>query len=155
MKWTVLLDNSGEHDLWGVAVPWLGVATQGETREEALEMARDLIALTLEDMLGKGQVIDEDEYLPTLAVVEVDTPTAEAALHTLQQEMAFVEANAPITIAAAAEHFGLTVFALRRAIRVKRLYSRRIGHLRVVNPLNVARYLADLAERREHSDPVA
>lgn len=30
-------------------------------------------------------------------------------------------ANAPITIAAAAERFGLTIFALRRAVRVKRL----------------------------------
>lgn len=110
-------------------------------------MARDLIALTLQDMVGKGEVIDDDEYLPTLAVVEVDVPTAEAALHTLQQEMAFVEANAPITIAAAAERFGLTVFAVRRAIRVDRLFARRVGHLRVVHPLAVADYLEELAER--------
>jgi predicted RNase H-like HicB family nuclease len=62
-------------DGYSVSVPALGgVATMGETREEALEMARDLIALTVAGMIADGEevILEERPGEAELCVVEVD-----------------------------------------------------------------------------------
>ena len=69
---TVLLDPDREEGGFTVTVPALpGVVTQGETVEEALEMARDAIALYLEDLIADGEPIPTEQAPPQLAKVTV------------------------------------------------------------------------------------
>jgi antitoxin HicB len=69
--YTVLLDPDEEGG-YAVTVPALpGVVTQGDTLEEALEMARDAIALYLEDLIADGEPIPTEHLPPQLAKVTV------------------------------------------------------------------------------------
>lgn len=60
---------------YSVLVPALpGCYTQGETREEALEMAREAISLHIESLLAGGQPVPQDDT--ELATIEVEAPAA-------------------------------------------------------------------------------
>jgi antitoxin HicB len=71
-RYTVLLTPDVEDGGYVVTVPALpGCMTQGETAEEALENARDAIALYLEDVVASGEPVPEEKSPPELATVEV------------------------------------------------------------------------------------
>lgn len=135
MQWTVLIERDDEANTYGVIVPALPrTYSMGRTVEEALENAREAIALTLESMVAEGEEIDDHEYLPMLAVVDVAIPSA-------------VEADAgdgEITLAGAEKRFGVSTSALRHAIRAGRLESRQIEGtgFHLVRPAAVKAYLA-------------
>lgn len=55
------IKDPGFEGFYTVAVPSLpGVITQGKTKEEAIKMAEEAIALHLEDMLDSGEQIPQD-----------------------------------------------------------------------------------------------
>jgi antitoxin HicB len=57
-----------------LTVPSLpGIATQGDTLEEALAMARDAIALYLEDLVADGEPTPTQRVAPQLTRVTVAT----------------------------------------------------------------------------------
>lgn len=71
-QYTVLLMPDPEEGGYTVTVPSLpGCITEGETREEALENARDAIRLYLADVEAEGLPLPEEPAKPELAVVEV------------------------------------------------------------------------------------
>ena len=71
-QYTVLLDPDDEEGGYTVTVPALpGVVTQGQTVDEALKMARDAIALYLEDLRADGEPIPTEQTPPRLATVIV------------------------------------------------------------------------------------
>jgi antitoxin HicB len=60
-QYTVVLQPDEAGGGYTVTVPALpGIVTQGETLDEALEMARDAIALYLADLVADGQPIPTD-----------------------------------------------------------------------------------------------
>lgn len=76
LEYTVLLDPDDEGG-FTVTVPALpGVITQGETYDEALAMARDAIALYLEDLVADGESIPTEHDRPQLATVRVPASAA-------------------------------------------------------------------------------
>jgi antitoxin HicB len=70
-RYTVLLYPEPEDGGYSVLVPLLGTATQGETVEEALAMARDAIEGVLAVMRERGEDIPEEDLPPIVASVEV------------------------------------------------------------------------------------
>lgn len=55
-----------------VTVPALpGCVTEGDTREEAIAMARDAIQLWIESLEALGEPVPEEDAKPELAAVEV------------------------------------------------------------------------------------
>jgi len=70
-QYTVLLDpdDGGGYTVTVPALP--GIVTQGETFEEALEMARDAISLYLEDLVADGEEIPTEQLPPRLVSVTV------------------------------------------------------------------------------------
>ncbi len=74
-RYTVLLIPEPEDGGYTVRVPALPECiTQGDTVEEALEMAKDLIQLYLEYLAAQGEPIPEEVERPQLAQVEVEVP---------------------------------------------------------------------------------
>ena len=70
-RYTVVLIP--EEDGFVVHVPALpGCVTEGDTREEALAMARDAIAGYLESLAATGQPIPEETVPPQIEVASVD-----------------------------------------------------------------------------------
>ena len=71
-EYTILLDPNEDEGGFTVTVPALpGIVTQGDTVEEAREMARDAIALYLEDLVADGEPIPTERVSPQLARVTV------------------------------------------------------------------------------------
>jgi antitoxin HicB len=71
-EYTILLDPDDEEGGYTVTVPALpGIVTQGETIEEAKQMARDAIALYLTDLAADGEPIPTEREAPQLAKVTV------------------------------------------------------------------------------------
>ena len=69
-EYTILLDPDPEGRGFTVRVPALpGCITQGRTREQAIERAREAILLHLEGLLAHGEPIPED--LPTAELLKV------------------------------------------------------------------------------------
>jgi predicted RNase H-like HicB family nuclease len=71
-RYTVLLYP--EEQGYSVLVPVLGVATQGETVEEALAMARDVIEVAVRGLIEDQEPVPEEENPPMVATVDVDVP---------------------------------------------------------------------------------
>ena len=71
-RFTVLLYP--EEGAYSVLVPVLGVATQGETVEEALAMARDVIEVTVRGLIEDNEPIPEEETPPMVVTVDVSDP---------------------------------------------------------------------------------
>jgi antitoxin HicB len=73
-RYTVVLTPDEEDGGYTVTVPAIsGCFTEGDTVEEALENARDVIRLFLEELVASGQAIPGESRLiePTLALVDV------------------------------------------------------------------------------------
>ncbi len=74
-RYTVVLIPDPESGVFTVQVPaFPECVTQGETVEEALEMARDVIRLTVESRLAHGESspVERDAVIIQVAAVEVD-----------------------------------------------------------------------------------
>ena len=71
-EYSVLLLPDAEQGGYTVKVPALpGIVTQGETIDEALAMARDAIALYLEDLVAGGKPIQTATVPPQLVRITV------------------------------------------------------------------------------------
>ena len=76
-RYTLVLIPDREDGGYSVLVPALpGLATQGDTREQALHMAREAIEFHLECLSAEGEPIPEDEILVERVEVDVDTAVA-------------------------------------------------------------------------------
>jgi predicted RNase H-like HicB family nuclease len=63
-RYTVVLTPEPETGGYSVTVPALpGLFTQGDTKDEALQAAREAIAFHLECLAEEGETIPEDEAL--------------------------------------------------------------------------------------------
>lgn len=72
MHYTVVLTREPDEGGYSVSVPALpGVFTQGDTRDEALANAREIIRFHLECLAEEGEEIPREETAPELAGVEV------------------------------------------------------------------------------------
>jgi predicted RNase H-like HicB family nuclease len=76
-RFTVLLYP--EENGCSALVPVLGVATQGETVEEALAMARDIIDVTVRGLIEDNEPIPEEETPPMVVTVDVTIPVEATA----------------------------------------------------------------------------
>ena len=71
-RYTVLLIPDSQVGGYTVNVPTLpGCITERDTLDEALENAKDAIALYLEDLAANGEPIPEELAQPSLMTVEV------------------------------------------------------------------------------------
>ncbi len=62
-EYTIILDPDEEGKGYTVTVPALpGCITQGRTREEAIERAKEAIALYIESLEADGEPIPEETY---------------------------------------------------------------------------------------------
>ena len=62
-EYTIILDPDEEGKGYAVTVPALpGCITQGRTREEAIERAKEAIALYIESLEADGEPIPEETY---------------------------------------------------------------------------------------------
>lgn len=150
MKWTILIERNAEFGTYGVTVPALpGVASVGDTFEEALELAREAIAITLQDMGARGESVERQDHLPMIAVVDVPCPETEGHVRRLDSVPQLLEQE--ITLAEAALRFGVSASALRRAIGAGRIPSRMVGNAHLVLSADVARYLASRPGGRQRT----
>jgi predicted RNase H-like HicB family nuclease len=74
-RYTVVLIPEPDGSAYHVTVPSLpGCVTFGTTVEEALEMARDVIALYVATLADQGEQIPEEVGAPLVAAVDVPDP---------------------------------------------------------------------------------
>ncbi len=70
--YTIILEPDLEEGGYTVTVPALpGIVTQGESLEEAIEMAKDAIKLHLEGLMADGEPVPEEEQHPQAIIVDV------------------------------------------------------------------------------------
>ncbi len=77
--YTIILHPAAPEDGGGytVTVPALrGCVTEGNTIEEAIAMAKDAIALYIEDLIAHGEPVPEDDPLNQAINVAVEEPAA-------------------------------------------------------------------------------
>lgn len=77
--YTIILHPAMPEDGGGytVTVPALkGCVTEGRTLEEAIAMARDAIALYIEDLIAHGEPVPEDDPQSQALNIRVETPAA-------------------------------------------------------------------------------
>jgi len=73
LRYSVLLQRDSEEPVYVVTVPALpGCFTQGATVEQALDRAREAIALHVEGIIELGDPIPVESTPPLLTVVEVE-----------------------------------------------------------------------------------
>ncbi len=73
LRYSVLIQRDSEELVYIVTVPALpGCFTQGATVEQALERAREAIALHVEGFVERGESIPVEPAPPLLTVVEVE-----------------------------------------------------------------------------------
>jgi len=73
LRYTIVLLPEEEGG-YSVSVPALpGCCTQGDTRDEAMAMAKEAIELYLEDLKANGEPIPDESSVEYL-VIEVDEP---------------------------------------------------------------------------------
>lgn len=73
-QYTIILhpDPDPEEGGYTVTVPALpGCITQGETLEEAIAMAKDVIRLYVESLIADGEPVPEERDHPQAIVIEV------------------------------------------------------------------------------------
>jgi predicted RNase H-like HicB family nuclease len=62
-EYTIILDPDEEGNGYAVTVPALpGCITQGRTKEEAIERAKEAIALYIESLQADGEPIPKETY---------------------------------------------------------------------------------------------
>ncbi len=71
-RYTIILHPEPEAGGYSVTVPALpGCVTQGETREEAIAMAKDAIHLYIESLLADDEPVPVESEHPQAILVEV------------------------------------------------------------------------------------
>lgn len=74
-RYSVVLNWDATTNAWEVMVPALnGAVTCGDTVDKALEMARDLICINIEDMRAHGEAVPREETPVQLHSIEVTIP---------------------------------------------------------------------------------
>ena len=73
-RYTVLLYRDEEEGGYSVLIPLFGVATQGESLEEALAMAKEAAELHIRGLIEDGEPVLEEEEPPIVASVDVAIP---------------------------------------------------------------------------------
>ena len=77
VRYSVLAQRDSEEPTNFVTVPALpGCFAQGATIEQALEHAREAIALHIEGFVKRGEPAPIEAQTPLLTVVEVDAPVS-------------------------------------------------------------------------------
>ncbi len=71
MRYSVVLNWEDEPPGWTAHVPALHVATCGDTVDEALDMARELIALAVDGMREDGELVPVETVPPQVHVLDV------------------------------------------------------------------------------------
>jgi predicted RNase H-like HicB family nuclease len=61
LRYSVVLEWDDTEQVFVAAVPALSVSTYGETREEALEKAREAILVTVEGLRAVGQPVPQGD----------------------------------------------------------------------------------------------
>ena len=75
LRYSVVLNWDPTTNAWEVSVPALnGAVTCGDTGEEALEMARDLICINVEDMQTHGETVPLEEVPVQLHSIDIVLP---------------------------------------------------------------------------------
>ena len=77
-RYTVLL-YPAEAGGFVTMVPIFGLATEGDTFEHALAMAREAVELRIEALVEDGEPILEEEQTPVVASVDVKLPAPSPA----------------------------------------------------------------------------
>jgi len=72
-RYTVLL-YPAEAGGFVAMVPMFGLATEGETVEHALAMAREAVQLRIEALVRDGEPILDEEQEPIIAAIHVEAP---------------------------------------------------------------------------------
>ena len=71
-QYAIILHPDPEEGGYTVTVPALpGCITQGETLEEAIAMAKDVIRLYVESLIADGEPVPEERDHPQAIVIEV------------------------------------------------------------------------------------
>ncbi len=71
-RYAIILHPDVDEGGYWVEVPALkGCVTQGETIEEAIAMAKEAIALYIEDLVAHGEPVPEEPEHPQAIVVDV------------------------------------------------------------------------------------
>jgi predicted RNase H-like HicB family nuclease len=60
VRYSVVLDWDEVEELYVVTVPALSIGTYGETREEAIEKAKEAIIVTIEGLREVGQPVPQE-----------------------------------------------------------------------------------------------
>jgi antitoxin HicB len=72
LRYSVVLNWDVTTNAWEVTVPALnGAVTCGDTVEQALEMARDLICINVEDMQAHGESIPREDVPVQLHSIDI------------------------------------------------------------------------------------
>ena len=78
-RYTVLLYRDEEDGGYAALVPLLGVASQGETIEEAIAMAQEAAELHVQGLIEDDEPVLEENEPPIVASVEVTVPVPATA----------------------------------------------------------------------------
>jgi len=78
-RYTILLYEDEEEGGYAVLIPLLGVATQGETLDEALAMAKEAAELHVQGLIEDGEPVLEEETPPIVASIDIAIPVPATA----------------------------------------------------------------------------
>ena len=71
-KYTIILEPDEEEGGYTVTAPSLpGYVTQGETLEEAIVMAKDVIRLFIETLVERGEPVPEEREHPQAVTISI------------------------------------------------------------------------------------
>jgi antitoxin HicB len=71
-RYTIILQPDQEEGGYTITVPALpGCITQGETVDEAIEMAKDAIRLHIEALVADGQPVPREDEHPQAIIIDV------------------------------------------------------------------------------------
>jgi antitoxin HicB len=78
-RYTILLYHDEEEGGYAVLIPLLGVATQGESLDEAMAMAKEAAELHVRGLIEDGEPVLEEEEPPIVASVDIAVPVPVSA----------------------------------------------------------------------------
>lgn len=78
-RYTVLLYRDEEEGGYAVLIPLLGVATQGESLDEALAMAKEAAELHVRGRIEDGEPVLDEEEPPIVASIDIAVPVPATA----------------------------------------------------------------------------
>jgi len=78
-RYTILLYEDEEEGGYAMLSPLLGVATQGETLDEALAMAKEAAEFHVQGLIKDGEPVLEEETPPIAASIDIAIPVPATA----------------------------------------------------------------------------